>query len=135
MALSLEVRKITLQKDRLVPIDEENFEVDRFKRALIDAVARWDQQSCDLKIVVDLRARVMTITVKNSGLTAGRIGLAILVEYARAYGDYAVIDKIAEPPDTMIEVGHFGIGSDPERFLGWLHYAKQVGSIPLRHEG
>src|SRR3989442_13441663 len=135
MALSLEVRKITLQKDRLVPIDEENFEVDRFKRALIDAVARWDQQSCDLKIVVDFRARIMTITVKNSGLTAGRIRVAILGEYARADGDHAVIDQIAEAPGTMIEARHFCLGSDPERFLGWLHYAKQVGSSPLMHEG
>ncbi len=135
MPLFLGVRKITVQKDRLVPIDEENLEIDRLKRALVDAAVYGNGQSCDLKIVVDLRARIMTISVKGSGLTAGRIGMAMLVEYARAYGDYAVLDKIAELPDTMIEVGHFGIGFDPERFLGWLHHAKQRGSLQLRHEG
>ncbi len=133
MILALEIRNLTVQTDKLVPLDLENFEVEKFKRALLDATCYYDGKACDVKIIVDIRARYMNLSCKCPGITAGQVGLSILVEYSLFSSNEAVLNSINENPNDMIEVGRFPIGSDPDHFLGFLHSCMQRGKFELRY--
>lgn len=134
LPIFVEVGKISLQKDRLTPIDPENFQVEHFKRAVIDAAFSDDGNRCNAKLIVDLRARTITVSCKGPQFTARRVGEALMVEYMVFTNSAYVIDTLNKAPTEMREVGEFGFGIDLDRFLGFLHRLHERGRTQLIYD-
>ena|SRR2546426_1850477 len=135
MSIHIQVRKLSVQKDKLVPIDAENFEVERFKRALIDATFFDDGNSCEAKLIVDLRARTVGFSCDHPKLSPARVGMALMVEFMVFSNEAYIIDTLGKVPGATQGVSYFGIGNDPERFLGFLHHLRKAGKVALVYDG
>src|SRR5436309_10857009 len=103
MALSLIITKIVLNNDKAIKIDEEHIEIAKFKRALVDAVVGENERSVDVSLIVDIRARIMTIACKDAELSPGRLGVGILTEFQLISG-YDALQLLHEDPRQMKDV-------------------------------
>ncbi len=130
MTLWIEVKKITLNKDRTTLIDEEHLEVTKFKRAVVEALVGEDEHSTQVGLILDIRARVLTIASKNPDIALGKLGVGILREYQLVSG-YDAVQLLREDPQLMKDTGRFPVGPDVDQFLGFIHLLMERGRVEL----
>jgi hypothetical protein len=130
----LGVLRITVQPDKLTPIDVDNFEIEKFKRAEIDAVLSGnDGAEYPLTIRLDIRANIVSVFPTNEHIHAGFTLLAVVLTWASTYGDHSKF-TVSYPIEKSKSDCRISV-SNPELFLGFLHHVKQSEGIDLITSG
>jgi hypothetical protein len=130
----LRVLRITVQPDKLAPIDLDNFEIEKLKRAEIDAVLFGDDNAeYPLTIRLDIRANIVSVFPTDDRIHAGFTLLAVVLTWAASYGDHSKF-TVGYPIEKSKSDCRISV-SNPELFLGFLHHVKQGEGIDLITSG
>jgi hypothetical protein len=134
VTLRLKGGKITVNKDRLVEIDPENFEVEKFKRAIVKAWATRDGKKAKVTLIVDIRAGLLTVSTSSPDISAGMVGLGLMTEFMLHDG-YDFTQRLSESPRAMNDVARFPLGGKAEALIAYLHSLRERGEVFLRGTG
>ncbi len=127
MSWEFEAKSIIVQRDKLQPIDTENFQIERFKRAKVRVDFYDSGRRVPLKLTLELRGKVLTVSTSDDEAPVGQYGAAIITEWSVAMDEDSLLQTV-EDISRVRGAAHFTI-RDPDNFLGYLHHLKQRGRI------
>jgi len=129
MSISVEIARIEVQPDKLVPLKGKNeYDLLRLKRAVISGIAHSGSTDQRFRIVFDARARLFRLTITDSPIriAAATISTALMQEFTR-------LSRFGEP---MLLVEQSGDGREvlyavdsPIDPVALSHFIKETGTF------